>query len=55
MERAAGVRYLPTWMEVVVSLGLVGMAFAAFAAAVRFLPIFPRAAEPSEADDSLAA
>ena len=55
MERAAGVRYLPSWMEVVVSLGFVAMAFAAFAAAVRFLPIFPQAAEPAEADDSLAA
>jgi Ni/Fe-hydrogenase subunit HybB-like protein len=41
MERAAGVRYLPSWMEVLVSLGLVAIGFAVFALAVRYLPIFP--------------
>jgi Ni/Fe-hydrogenase subunit HybB-like protein len=41
MERAAGVRYLPSWMEVTVSLGLVGLGMALFALAVRYLPIFP--------------
>ena len=55
MERAAGVRYLPSWMEVVVSLGLVGLAFAAFAAAAKYLPIFPGAEEASEDTGSLAA
>jgi Ni/Fe-hydrogenase subunit HybB-like protein len=42
------VRYVPSWMEVTVSLGLVAIGFAAFAAAVRFLPVFPgaRTAEP---------
>jgi Ni/Fe-hydrogenase subunit HybB-like protein len=55
MERAAGVRYLPSWMEVVVSLGLVGLAFATFAAAAKYLPIFPRAEEASEDAGPLAA
>ena len=41
MERAAGVRYLPSWMEITVSLGLVGLGMALFALAVRYLPIFP--------------
>jgi len=44
MERASGVRYLPSWMEITVSLGLVALGFAAFALAVRYLPIFPEAA-----------
>jgi Ni/Fe-hydrogenase subunit HybB-like protein len=41
MEAAAGVRYLPSWMEITVSLGIVALGFAAFALAVRYLPIFP--------------
>ena len=41
LEGAAGVRYLPSWMEVAVSAGLVALGFAAFILAVRFLPIFP--------------
>jgi Ni/Fe-hydrogenase subunit HybB-like protein len=41
LERASGTRYTPTWMEVMVSLGLVAIGFAVFALAVRFLPIFP--------------
>ena len=41
MEAAAGTRYVPSWMEVSVSVGLVAVGFAAFAIAVRFLPIFP--------------
>lgn len=52
MERAAGVRYLPSWLEVAVSVGLVAVGFAAFALAARHLPIFPEAAalptEPAE-------
>ncbi len=40
MEGAAGVRYLPSWMEITVSLGLVVLGMAAFAMAVRYLPIF---------------
>jgi Ni/Fe-hydrogenase subunit HybB-like protein len=41
MEGAAGVRYLPSWMEVTVSLGLVALGFALFTLAVRYLPVFP--------------
>ncbi len=49
LERAAGVRYLPSWMEVVVSLGLVGIGFALFALAARYLPIFPKAPDEQDA------
>jgi Ni/Fe-hydrogenase subunit HybB-like protein len=41
MERAAGVQYVPSWMEITVSLGLVALGFALFALAVRYLPVFP--------------
>ena len=41
MEAAAGGRYVPSGMEILVSLGLVGLGFAAFSLAVRYLPIFP--------------
>jgi Ni/Fe-hydrogenase subunit HybB-like protein len=44
MERSAGVHYLPSWMEITVSLGLVALGMAAFVLAVRYLPIFPEAA-----------
>ena len=40
MERAAGVRYLPSVMEIIVSLGLVGLGMAVFAFVVRSFPIF---------------
>jgi Ni/Fe-hydrogenase subunit HybB-like protein len=43
MERAAGVRYLPSWMEIAVSAGLVAVGFAAFALAARYLSIFEEA------------
>jgi Ni/Fe-hydrogenase subunit HybB-like protein len=46
LEGAAGVRYLPSWMEVSVSVGLVALGFAAFALAVRHLPIFPSHGAP---------
>ena len=44
MERAAGVRYIPSAMEVIVSLALVAMGMAVFAFAVRFFNIFPEGA-----------
>jgi Ni/Fe-hydrogenase subunit HybB-like protein len=50
LEAASGTRYVPTWMEVVVSVGLVAIGFAAFGLAVRFLPVFPgraRVASPA--------
>jgi Ni/Fe-hydrogenase subunit HybB-like protein len=48
LERAAGGHYIPSWMEVVVSLALVGIGFALFALAARHLPIFPTATDERE-------
>jgi Ni/Fe-hydrogenase subunit HybB-like protein len=44
MESAAGVQYVPSWMEITVSLGLVAMGFVLFTLAVRYLPVFPEPA-----------
>jgi Ni/Fe-hydrogenase subunit HybB-like protein len=41
LERASGAHSAPAWMEVMVSVGLVAIGFAAFALAVRSLPVFP--------------
>ena len=49
LERASGTHYTPSWMEWTVSIGLVAIAFALFAAAARWLPIFP-AREEREAE-----
>ncbi len=48
MERAAGVHYLPSVMEIVVSLALVATGMAVFAFAVRFFPIFPDSAQAAK-------
>jgi Ni/Fe-hydrogenase subunit HybB-like protein len=42
MESAAGVQYVPSWMEITVSLGLVAIGFTLFTLAVRYLPVFPQ-------------
>jgi Ni/Fe-hydrogenase subunit HybB-like protein len=42
MESAAGTQYVPTWMEITVSLGLVAIGFTLFTLAVRYLPVFPQ-------------
>jgi hypothetical protein len=47
MERASGVSYFPSWMEIAVSLGLVAAGFALFGLAVRYLPIFEEAGHPA--------
>jgi len=49
MERAAGVSYFPSWMEVAVSLALVAVGFAIFGWAVQYLPIFhnPQGSSPA--------
>ncbi len=47
MERAAGVRYFPSWMEIAISLALVAAGFALFGLAVRYLPIFADPWQPA--------
>ncbi len=41
-EAAAGGHYVPAWSEVAITLMLVSIGFAAFAAAARYLKVFPR-------------
>ncbi len=48
LERASGVRYTPSWMELTVSVGLVATGFVVFAVAARYLPIFPAEAPVEE-------
>ncbi|MBP1772441.1 MAG: Polysulfide reductase, NrfD [Holophagaceae bacterium] len=50
MEAASGTRYLPSAMEIIVSVGLVATGMAVFAFAVRNFPIFPEGpvAHPQE-------
>jgi Ni/Fe-hydrogenase subunit HybB-like protein len=54
LAASSGVNYFPKWTEITVTLMLVAMGFAAFALAVRFLPIYgpvthasPHAAPPA--------
>ena len=37
--------YLPTWNEIIVSIGIIAYALLAFSFGVRYLPIFPKADE----------
>jgi Ni/Fe-hydrogenase subunit HybB-like protein len=40
MERSAGITYIPKWTEISITLMIVAIGVAAFALAVRYLPIF---------------
>lgn len=40
MERASGVTYIPKWTEVVITLAIVAVGFAAFNLAAKYLPVF---------------
>lgn len=40
MERASGVTYFPKWTEIVITLAIVGVGFATFAIATKYLPVF---------------
>ena len=43
MQRPAGMRYFPHWMEFAITIGLISGGLLAFTLAVRFLPIFSEA------------
>jgi Ni/Fe-hydrogenase subunit HybB-like protein len=45
METSAGLHYVPKWTEVAVTASIIAVGFALFAAAAKYLPIFP--AEPA--------
>jgi Ni/Fe-hydrogenase subunit HybB-like protein len=48
METSSGLRYVPKWTEMAVTLMLVAMGFFIFAVAVKYLPIFPAEKVPAE-------
>jgi Ni/Fe-hydrogenase subunit HybB-like protein len=52
LERASGVHYVPSWMELWVSVGLVALGMGAFAFAARTLPIFPVHGHGAAREDS---
>ena len=41
MEDGSGVRYLPKWTEITVTLALIAVGFALFRVAAHYLPVFP--------------
>jgi Ni/Fe-hydrogenase subunit HybB-like protein len=41
METAAGLHYIPKWTEIAITGAIIAVGFALFAAAVKYLPIFP--------------
>ena len=41
-EGSTGVRYIPKWSELAVTGMIIGIGFAAFGLAVKYLPIFPK-------------
>lgn len=49
IERASGTHYVPSWMEMAVSVGLMAIGVALFGLAVRYLPIFPASKHGSHA------
>jgi Ni/Fe-hydrogenase subunit HybB-like protein len=49
MEQASGVRYLPSWQEVSITLSIVGVGILIFTLAAKYLPIFDHGhAEPEK-------
>jgi Ni/Fe-hydrogenase subunit HybB-like protein len=48
MEGWAGVTYIPSWMEMAVTVGIVTLGFVAFAMAVKYLPVFKHDAHDEE-------
>jgi Ni/Fe-hydrogenase subunit HybB-like protein len=49
MEAGSGVRYVPKWTEIMVTLSIVALGFAIFRAAAKHLPVFAEAACRPEA------
>ena len=53
MMRSSGVSYFPSWMEIGATAFFVAMGFAAFGAAVKYLPVFPEGGEGEEQPEAL--
>jgi Ni/Fe-hydrogenase subunit HybB-like protein len=52
MEGWAKTGYFPSWMEIAVTVMIVALGFTAFAFAARYLPVFPKAEEEKEVEES---
>ncbi len=50
MEAASGVKYVPSWMEIAVTVAIVSTGFFVFALAIRYLPIFEHHTEEQESE-----
>jgi len=48
-ESAAGLRYVPKWTEISVTLAMIAAGFALFGLAAKYLPIFPADTEHAAA------
>ena len=48
MEASAGTHYVPSWMEVSITLAIVTAGFIAFALAAKYLPVFEHEAAERE-------
>ena len=49
LEKSSGANYVPAWSEIVVTLFMVALGFAAFSLAVRYLPVYPEVERPAPA------
>jgi c(7)-type cytochrome triheme protein len=47
MAASSGVSYVPSWMELAITVSVVGVGFALFGLAVKHLPVFPREELPA--------
>ncbi|MBK5260623.1 MAG: Ni/Fe-hydrogenase cytochrome b subunit [Thermoanaerobaculia bacterium] len=55
MERASGVRYIPKWSEIAVTMSIVGVGIMLFTLAVKYLPIFTHGyPEPKKSEAEVA-
>lgn len=54
LQASSGVRYFPSWMELAVTISLVGAGFAIFGLAVRHLPVFAEEVHSARASRPLA-
>jgi Ni/Fe-hydrogenase subunit HybB-like protein len=53
MMRSSGVNYFPSWMEIGATIFLVAAGFALFAAAVKYLRVFPEEKPAAESAETL--
>jgi len=55
LQRSSGTHYFPSWMELVVTMMLIGIGFLAFALAAKYLNVFSKEGHPPAASEAPAA